>query len=50
MHGDANSVNLKITLIIFGSSGSEMGMGLNEWMNEFSWFFTCFYILRKVKI
>ena len=26
MHADANSGKLKITLIIFGRSGSEMGM------------------------
>ena len=52
MHADANSEKLKIILIIFGSLGSEMGMGLyflKEWMNECSWFFACLYILRKVK-
>ena len=28
MHADANSGKLKVTLIISGRSGSEMGMGL----------------------
>ena len=47
---DANSGKLKITSIICGRSGSEMGMKfLKEWINEFSWFFACLYILRKVK-
>ena len=54
LHANTYLRKLKVTLIVIGWAWSNMGVSFaasQEWMNELSWIFTCWYMVSgKLKV